>query len=151
MRRRRIHLALPIEHAPTQRQKKQEPAVNFPVEDVAADQSSNDQEEEQIKQVQIAHRLKGPQTLEAWGKHDDEPDGSLEDAIIKKSRHQGRQGGAVSISAKQKEPAEDIQKDQGREDSQPLIPVPAGQEIKGARRRRLPPSVGRGFEDPSQR
>src|ERR1035437_825076 len=97
MRGRRIHLALGIEHDCTQRNKKQDPAIDTAVEYIAAEEAAHDQEEQQVEQVQVAHRLKRPQALEAGRKHDQETDGSLEGAIKKEARNERRQPSAVAL------------------------------------------------------
>src|SRR5207248_7755177 len=73
MRRCRIHLALRIKHSSTEREKKQEPAIEAPIEYILTEQSAYDQKKQQVEQVQVAHGLEWPQSFETGRKHDDEP------------------------------------------------------------------------------
>jgi len=55
------------------------------VEYIAAEETSDDQEEQQVEQVQVAHGLEWAQALKGRRKHDEETGGSLEDAVIKET------------------------------------------------------------------
>src|SRR5579859_6555045 len=120
------------------------------VENVAAEHSSEDEEKQQVEQVQIAHGLEWPQPLEARWKHDDESNDGLEDAVVNQSLHDWRRGGAVGCVSTI-HPMECVEQNEGSEDTEPFVPVPAGKKIKAASGGGLTPRVGSRFKDPTQR
>src|SRR5882724_5597467 len=69
--RSRKCLPLHIEHEQSQRNKEQQQSKDVSAQDMTADQTAGNQNKDQVKQMQVAHRLQGLQTLQASGQHDD--------------------------------------------------------------------------------
>src|SRR5580700_9181463 len=108
--------------------------------------------------MQITHRLKRAQAFEAWRKHDAKSHDGLKDAIADERRNKRHKhcslASRIRVSDFRTTQQKTSQREQERErgeDSQPLIPRPSRDEIKTASRGRLPPGIGRGFEDPPKR
>ena len=64
-------LSLHVEHKQPQRNKEQQPSENMCPQNMTADQAAGNQNENEVKQMQVAHRLQRLQPFQADRQHDD--------------------------------------------------------------------------------
>src|ERR1035438_4135590 len=112
-------------HARTERSKQQRPSPHPPPQNPLAQQASAQQEQKNINQQETAHGLKLGEALQGPGQADEERHGDKERLECRQNLQQVRHGPGAGAPARRSHRDEH---DQRRENSEPLIPGPVGEQ-----------------------